>query len=483
MTTEIAKPVEPGFEPALQAPSGPSATSPSLAPRRPAQAPEAGLSRGPEPGPGPNLYLSQAYAGPGPARALGPAGPGPQAPSPGPEPEASSPQARRAQHAAKPEAPAEPRWLKASILVGLAALTAIALIFVSDGQVKAAFLAGVHDWRRYLAPGVFELVAILWTLLGYRRGRHGNSPWGYWALSAATGGYSVYVITAHSPGQSALLYGGASIAAQLLTFVKFYEDLRKWQQTHLRQTAAARAKLGVLWLTRFAVARRAWLLAVEHGITARADAIDLAHLYRAVYLDTRDELYALAATKHGPDGNPGFWDKVTARRLARRTADQAIAASLGKPVARLPETVVVAKVAVAQAQAPSGPERGPEPEPQASTGPDRARPERETSGPDAGPGGGPEPGPTPEPAPKPTLDVYDVEAIIEAAVAAGYDRALAEKYRGDYPKVAAAVNWLTSPTCPKKEDVKEWSGRGSTLAGELRQILDAIRKHQASTTV
>ena len=42
-------------------------------------------------------------------------------------------------------------------------------------------------------------------------------------------------------------------------------------------------------------------------------------------------------------------------------------------------------------------------------------------------------------------------------------------------------DWLTRTVCPKKMEIADMLGRGSTHAGNIRRIVEAIRKHVNTT--
>lgn len=565
--TETPQAPGPGTEARQQTPApttSPSGPAASVGPIIPDAGPQAQTfearvagPRPPVPVPGPEAYV---IPGPGPqARpGLGPEaspGPGPQAPNaPGPGPEAAGPKvktwARRAQAWASsgtdgpgpqapdagPQAPGpkgrpvirEPRWLKITILLGLYGLTIAGLVLASSGQVEAAEVAGVDDGRQYLAPFVLELNALLWTLMGYRRGRRGNSPYTFWAIAAASGVFSIYLVTRHAPTQGAsLLFGGASAAAQLLTFVHLKEDLERFLINELEQRGGSRAKYGLLWLTHRSLAWRAWLIDVEHSVGVRADAISYAQVWMVVHDDT-----LAALTKDLKWRN--LRARARARSLAERTARNEVARACGAPVSDLPMGGVrVPEIrglirGVAGPEAPSltaGPVPSPEPGPQApqyeigaspEVGPQAQDPRSQASGP--GPEArdrqarGPRPpkikaqpaavpvspapaGPRPEPrtrtlGPAPTdprrIDVLLQRVAQDPPSLEGNVQDLTF-YREDLINLAERTasdwhggDWLDREACPTKVEVSEICSRGSTHAGNIRRVVDAIRKVNAA---
>jgi hypothetical protein len=162
---------------------------------------------------------------------------------------------------------------------------------------------------------------------------------------------------------------------------------------------------------------------------------------------------------------------------------------LGKPVARLPRRVRLAQVAVTTKPSPEPLEAPSPPSPPGPTGPAQAQralsagpgPQAWTQAQPASaptspapssqqPGPGPDSGPEPEARPgAPRLDT-----LIDLVRGRFTDDEL-DFYRNDLITLGRAGDWLTDEKCPTKEEIKNWCSRGSTHAGKIRQIVEAVR--------
>lgn len=215
--------------------------------------------------------------------------------------------------------------LRTGLSLSVWSLAAVATVLAATGQVEFARWAGITDLRAYAVPAVLELVAVAFLLIGYRRARRGDSASMLWLLAAVVGAFAVYTNVVHTGSRSGLVFGAASAITLLLWFVKLRDDYRQFQR-HTGQATRPRPKLGALWLVAPRLSTRAWAVATRRRISTVDEAVGYAEVWRAVYEDARTA-------------------KV-ARRLARRTAWQSVAAVAGGVWAELPRTAEVAAVQV-----------------------------------------------------------------------------------------------------------------------------------------
>jgi hypothetical protein len=221
--------------------------------------------------------------------------------------------------------PRESWLMRTGLSVSVWTLAGVATVLAASGQVQFARWAGITDVRAYAVPAVLELVAVAFLLIGYRRARRGDSPYGLWFLASLIGAFAVYTNVVHSGGRAGLVFGAASAITLILWFVKLRDDYRHHQR-HTGQATRPRPKLGALWLVAPRLSARAWVLAARRRISTVDEAVAFAEVWRAVYEDSRGA-------------------KVR-RRLARRTAWRSVAQAAGGIHADLPLTAEVAAVDV-----------------------------------------------------------------------------------------------------------------------------------------
>lgn len=395
----------------------------------------------------------------------------------------------------------DPAWLTWGILAGFILLSIIATVLTADGQAKAAQRSGVPIALSWLAPGVLELVSYQLWMLGYRRGRHAGSPTGYWVLAAAVSGWAIYLTTENAPTLgAALFYGGASGALGLLAWLKFREDLKRYQRDVLKRLPSKPPAFGMLWATRPRIARRAWLLSVEFGLTETEQAKTLARTWCVVFDETQDWLRSAAgfSTLTGAvpqDPDPAGTDPVPARHavpkltgsqksrardLARRAADARAAQDRGLPF-HIPTAVEVATVAVRSRPGPTPPVPDPVRElwdQDSRTGnpaPVSAPPAGSAPVPPAGPG--PVPDQDRGPAWSSGLTIQQKLALIPGDVmqrardaAPGWDPII------DLARLDAVIPHWNAGSCPTKTDVAgAFRPCGNNRAADLRRMIEAMR--------
>jgi hypothetical protein len=405
--------------------------------------------------------------------------------------------------------PPDPGWLTWAIGLAFAALSAAALVLAWDGQIKAAGRAQVPANLQFLAPGVLELLAVLLVLLGYRRGRQGSSPGVYWLAGAGVGAYAIYLTTESAPTLgAALFYGGASGAAILLTFAKFYEDLVKFQRYVLGRLPSRPPSFGVLWLTNRRLAWRSLMLAIEFDI----EEIDDAKSAGRTWLVVRDDILEQLTTPAGPasiivlpvptgdgkrDGKArdrAIRDgRVRAEDLAVRAADAAVAELRGKPfhLPRLAEVATVAAQGRPAVPAPPAPDVLPDVPDQHRDAPDRPRrddrDDRRQDAPDPAGRPGPHPGDDPADVPDvPTVPACgltrdDIRAMIPAdLVAAALKVSGSWDWVGELARLDTVMpGWHVMPTTPTAPQLKRAYGVGNDRGSVLRRMVEALRTTSA----